>query len=208
MGEICRCPDHGYIESQSCPVCGAESEQLLSAERRIRLSKFMSGALRHFPADVDLSLDEQGWTAYNDLVEAVLEQYGWAESAHVEVVIATDPKGRFERSGEHVRAAYGHSIDVDLEPAETPVPDELYHGTSSENVAAIHEEGLKPMGRAQVHLSETVESAREVGRRHASDPVVFVVYAAELQKEDGIAKRGRGIYTTDRVPPEDLEQLD
>lgn len=202
------CADHGHFTGEECPVCGTSGRLVLDAGRRVRLSKFMSGALRHFPEDAGLSLDEQGWAAYDDLVGAVLEKYDWAEPESVEAVIATDPKERFERAGERVRAAYGHSVDVDLEPAETPVPDELYHGTTRKNAPAIREEGLKPMGRKQVHLSGTIEEALEVGRRHASDPVVFVVDAARMREEYRIVRRGRGVYTTDRVPPKYLERLD
>jgi putative RNA 2'-phosphotransferase len=202
------CADHGYFADEECPICGDSGRVVLDNGRRRRLSKFMSGALRHFPADVELSLDEQGWTVYDDFVEAVLEQYDWAEPESVEAVIATDPKGRFERTGENVRAAYGHSVDVDLEQHETVVPDELYHGTARKNVAAILKEGLKPMNRKQVHLSGTIEDALEVGRRHASDPVVFLVDAAELQKAYRIVESGKGVYTTDRVPSEYVEQCD
>lgn len=199
------CPDHGYFAREECPVCGATGQAVLGGERRTRLSKFASGALRHFPDDAGLSLDERGWADYDAFVASVTDRYGWAEPEHVEATIATDPKGRFERLEGRVRAAYGHSVDVDLDAPETPVPDRLYHGTSPESAEVIREEGLRPMSRQQVHLSETVEEAREVGRRHAADPVVFEVDAAGMAADGRrIVRRGEGIYTTGRVPPEYL----
>jgi putative RNA 2'-phosphotransferase len=60
---------------------------------------------------------------------------------------------------------------------------------------------MKPMGRQQVHLPASIDDAREVGRRHAADPVVFVVDAASLADEHRVTKRGRETYTVDRVPP-------
>ncbi len=39
------------------------------------------------------------------------------------------------------------------------------------------------MSRQTVHLSESAAAAREVGRRHAADPVVFVVDATAMQSE-------------------------
>ncbi|SDZ78264.1 putative RNA 2'-phosphotransferase [Haloplanus vescus] len=194
-----RCPAHGY--SDGACHCGTVGETVLPADRRTQLSKFLSGALRHFPDDAGLSLDDQGWTAWPAVVEAVSERYPWADSDAVAAVVATDPKGRFERDDGRVRAAYGHSVDVDLDPTDDPVPDRLYHGTSPSAADSIREEGLKPMGRQQVHLSATREDARAVGRRHASDPVVFAVDAAALAEEFRIAKRGEGTYTVDRVPP-------
>lgn len=209
MSEIRRCPDHGPFEGETCPICGEAGDPLLEGDRRKRLSKFMSGALRHFPDDVGLSLDERGWTGYGELVDAVTGRYGWAGSEHVEGVIVTDPKGRFERADGRVRAAYGHSVGVELEAVETPVPDELYHGTDPGNLESIREEGLRPMGRQRVHLSETVGEALDVGRRHADDPTVLVV-DAEGMAADGrrVVRRGTGIYTTDQVPPEYLSIRD
>lgn len=213
--QIRSCEDHGAFAADHghCPGCGARGGQVLSGDQRRRLSKFVSGALRHFPDDVGLELDDHGWTGYDDLLEAVDRKYDWAQPRHVAAVIATDPNGRFERTdsdGEAgstglVRASYGHSVDVSLEPTDAPVPDELYHGTAPENLESIREAGLQPMSRQQVHLSGSREDARRVGQRHASDPVVFVVDAAAMLA-DGyrITKRGRETYTTDEVPPEYL----
>ncbi|ADJ13548.1 RNA 2'-phosphotransferase [Halalkalicoccus jeotgali B3] len=201
MSEIRRCPGHGAFEGEACPTCAKAGERLLDTGQRRRVSKFMSGALRHFPDDVGLSLDAHGWTVADDLVAAVTAKYDWADPEAVAGVIRTDPKGRFERAGERVRAAYGHSVAVDLDAPETPVSGELYHGTAPENVPAIREEGLRPMDRQQVHLSGTAREAREVGRRHTTDPAVFVVDAAGMETDDHrIVRRGEGVYTTDRAP--------
>ncbi len=202
---IRRCPDHGPFVGD-CPVCGANGTLLLSGERRRRLSKFMSGALRHFPGDVGLTLDDRGWTSLPSVTRVAEDQYEWAMADHVTAVIATDPKGRFERTHcegtAHVRAAYGHSVDVSLEPTDAPVPDELFHGTAPSTLASIRASGLRPMGRQEVHLSGDRETALAVGRRHAASPAVLRVDAAGLLAAGHrITKRGRGIYTTSAVPP-------
>jgi putative RNA 2'-phosphotransferase len=212
------CAEHGPFATDdgTCPRCGVRGTELLSGERRRRLSKYASGALRHFPEDAGLELDERGWASLEGLVDAVERKYDWAGPDHVAAVIATDPKGRFERTGgaddgngDRVRAAYGHSVDVDLEPTDAPVPDVLYHGTAPENLASIRESGLRPMSRQHVHLSESPAAARRVGNRHASDPVVLVVDAAGMLADGHrITKRGRETYTTDRVPPAYLEEAD
>lgn len=207
MPDIRECPEHGYVTGDRCPVCGREGNSVLEAERRTRLSKFVSGALRHFPGDVGLELDERGWTARDDLEVAVLERYPWATPEHIDAVVATDPKGRFEADGDRIRAAYGHSVSVDLESTDGPVPAELYHGTAPENLDTILKAGLRPMSRQSVHLSETPTEACEVGRRHAHNPVVLAVDAAGMLADGHrITKRGEGVYTTERVPPEYLEQ--
>jgi putative RNA 2'-phosphotransferase len=223
-GDVFACHEHGYVEAEradrdgACPVCGTDARRVLSGDRRRRLSKFCSGALRHFPGDVGLALDDAGWTPRDALVRAVERKYDWASAECVDAVVATDPKGRFERDerdgadaesrgGEQggtavIRAAYGHSVEVDLETRGTPVPETLYHGTDPANVDAITTGGLRSMDRQQVHLSGSVDRARDVGRRHAADPVVLAVDAAGLQAAGhAVTKRGRSVYTTGRVPP-------
>ena len=205
MSGVRDCETDGFFAGDECPVCGERGRQVLSDRRRTRLSKFLSGALRHFPSDAGLSLDEAGWTPYGDLLDAATGKYDWADEESVAVVVATDPKGRFERDGDRVRAAYGHSADVSLEPTDAPVPDVLYHGTAPENVESILGEGLRPMGRQKVHLSASPASAREVGERHAADPTILRVDAAAMLSDGRrVTKRGRDTYTTDRVPPEYL----
>ena len=206
--DVRACENHGFFEGEACPRCGAAGDPVVDGGRRRQLSKFVSGALRHFPDDAGLELDGAGWTPLPALVDAVESKYGWADREIVEGVLATDSKGRFERAPgtdggpDRVRAAYGHSVEVTIADDGGPVPDMLYHGTAPRNVDAISEEGLRPMTRQQVHLSETVETAREVGSRHASEPVVLEVDAAAMERDGhDIAKRGEATYTTDRVPP-------
>ncbi|NHN47275.1 RNA 2'-phosphotransferase [Halostella sp. JP-L12] len=209
MSGVRDCEAHGFFAGGECPVCGDGGRRVLSDRRRTRLSKFLSGALRHFPSDAGLSLDDAGWTPYADLVDAVTGKYDWADEKSVAGVVATDPKGRFERDGDRVRAAYGHSVDVSLEPTDAPVPDELYHGTAPENVESILAEGLKPMRWQKVHLSASTAGARSVGERHAPDPVVLRVDAAAMLADGRrVTKRGRDTYTTDCVPAEYLTATD
>jgi putative RNA 2'-phosphotransferase len=210
---VATCSDHGWYAGETCPRCDADGERVLSGRRRRRLSKFVSGALRHFPDDAGLSLDAAGWTAWASLVDAVGRRYDCADGRAVEALVATDPKGRFETrevdGGREVRAAYGHSVDVDLDAAgadgDHAVPDVLYHGTAPRSLDAIRAEGLKPMGRRVVHLSETREAARDVGRRHTDDdgdPVVLAVDVRALVDAGfEVRKRGTDTYTVARVPP-------
>jgi putative RNA 2'-phosphotransferase len=124
---IYRCSDDGFTTIPRCPECGRDAETVLLGNRRRRLSKFVSGALRHFPADAGIELDDGGWTSNDDLAEAITRKYDWAESEHLTAVVATDPKGRFERTevgskvetGGRIRAAYGHSVDGPSTPTGT-----------------------------------------------------------------------------------------
>jgi len=88
-----------YFDGSTCPDCSDSGTTVLTADRRTRLSKFTSGALRHFPANAGLSLDERGWTAYAALVDAVTAKYDWADAEAAAGVIATDPKDGSSATG-------------------------------------------------------------------------------------------------------------
>lgn len=208
METIRLCDEHGYFTSDICSVCERDGEHVLDGERRRQLSTFLSGALRHFPSDVGLVLDSEGWTDFDELVATVQRQYEWADHNAVEGIIATDPNGRYEREEGRVRAAYGHSVDVSIDTTHGIAPDTLYHGTAPRNLDAIREEGLRSMDRP-VHLSVSIEEARRVGHRYTSDPVVLAVAAADMENdEDTIAKRGNATYTVDDVPPRYLSVVE
>ena len=208
MNDIRCCDIHGYVTAKRCPTCGNSGSHVLDGSTRRQVSTFLSGALRHFPDDAGLALDEAGWTALDSVVDRAGETYGIDREAVIGI-IQTDPKGRFEVDDERVRAAYGHSIAVDLDADNTPVPDMLYHGTSPDALESIREEGLKPMSRQHVHLSDSVGDAHDVGSRHAADPVILQVDAAAMQTAGHtITKRGQAVYTTDHVPPAYLTETD
>ena len=208
MSDIFHCETHGYFDATECPSCGATGTEILDSATRTRISKFLSGALRHFPDDAGLDLDAAGWTAIDSVVDRVGDKYGVDREAVIGI-IRTDPKGRFEVDRDRVRAAYGHSVAVDLDAGGTPVPDTLYHGTSPDALDSITCEGLKPMSRQSVHLSDSVDDAKAVGSRHAADPVILKIDAGAMRADDHtITKRGRAVYTTDRVPPEYIVQID
>ena len=207
MTAVRTCDDHGYFDGDTCPACGGVGQRVLSNGRRRRLSKFLSGLLRHFPDEYGLALSERGWVDRDEIDAVVTERYDWADEGGIEAVVETDPKGRFEYTGGRIRAAYGHSVDVSLADTDEPVPGTLYHGTAPSNVESILDDGLRPMGRQLVHLSASVADAREVGRRHANGPAVLVVDAgAMLDDGSRITKRGERVYTTGTVPPQYLRR--
>lgn len=203
MSEVRKCDDKFY-EGEECPVCGDTGVLVVDHDERRKASKFLSGLLRHFPEDYGVELDNRGWASTGDVLEACSEKYDWIESEQVLGIVATDNKGRFEVDGYSIRASYGHSIDeVELESNNSVVPDSLYHGTDDDNVNSILEEGLKPMNRNIVHMTDDENEALEVGRRHCDDPTLLRI-DAESMMNDGldVVKRGKIVYTAQHVPSE------
>jgi len=170
-----------------------------------KISKFLSGLLRHFPQSFGIELNSYGWANFERVVEIVAKRYGMdKEDAKrtIEKIVKEDPKGRFELKNGKIRAKYGHSVDVEIKWSESKeIPPILYHGTSRKAINSIVKEGLLPMKRKEVHLSKSFVEALEVGRRYDNKPVVLKIDAKKMI-EDGYEIRKKGkVYTTDYVPP-------
>jgi putative RNA 2'-phosphotransferase len=171
-----------------------------------QLSKFLSFVLRHKPDSIGLILDQQGWACIEDLIakgNAAGTSFGRAELLNV---VESSDKKRFSLSddGQRIRAAQGHSVEVDLGLLPREPPGVLYHGTATRFVDAILLEGLKSQARQQVHLSTDETTAHRVGQRHGK-PAIFKVEAGRMHSK-GFAFfiADNGVWLTDLVPPEFL----
>lgn len=180
------------------------------SRRLVKLSKFLALILRHQPERFALALDEAGWASLPEVMEILrgLPNFRWATRADVMRLVeegSGDGKRRFEVEGNRIRARYGHSIDRRIQYEPCVPPRHLYHGTARQALEAIRRQGLQPMGRQYVHLSPDPETAAQVGARHAGEPVVLAVRAAEAHAA-GVPfyPAGEGVYLTPHVPSEYL----
>ena len=175
-----------------------------------KISKYMSLVLRHDPAKAGLVLDEGGWVALDDLVAGMCADGVSVTRDEVLEVVATSDKKRFtlNAEGTRIRAAQGHSVAVDLGLEPRQPPDELLHGTGAGNVAAILEQGLRPMSRQHVHLSMDRETALKVGMRHGK-PQIFRVNTAAMYADDHLFwVSDNQVWLTDAVPPKYLTLME
>nr|WP_230972461.1 RNA 2'-phosphotransferase [Archaeoglobus neptunius] len=196
------CRNCGEFEGK----CGCgRGKVILSAKDRIRVSKFLSGILRHFGRDFGISIDEEGWATVDNVLEVLKERFNIGRK-QLELIVKFDRKSRFEIKNGKIRARYGHSIPIKTDWSESDeIPDLLYHATSPANIDSIMAKGLLPLKRREVHMCATPEEAFEVGRRHSKNPVLIEINAGEMRKA-GIKVRKKGkIYTADFVPPEFLK---
>jgi putative RNA 2'-phosphotransferase len=180
---IKKCQNHGFFRGEAC-ACGEAGTLILNDEQTERLGRFISGALRHFPDDLGLAMNQHGWVDVDVLCDAMKTRYKWANKEKLFSIIESDEKGRYEAKGNKIRARYGHSVDVDLDFPENTLP-ELYYGASREEVDILLEKGIKPIKQRYVHLSTSVEKAKEVAKIHTEDPVLLVINAQEAQN-DGV----------------------
>ena len=161
----------------------------------IRKSKRLAFLLRH---DEEYQFDEHGWREVSNLIA----NHGYTKEL-IDEIVETNNKKRYEFS-EHktkIRARQGHSINVDVELKKTTPPDILYHGTAETTVPTILKEGIVKGNRLHVHLSQTEETAVNVGKRHGK-PYVLRVNTKQMS-EDGIKfyLSNNGVWLTDYVSP-------
>jgi len=152
--------------------------------RRVLMSKtprLIARALRHEPDLLGLKLLPGGWVRVDDLLKGLAAAGRRTTQAELLAIVAADAKGRFTPSpdGVRIRAAQGHSVEVDLQLEPATPPDRLLHGTATRHLGGIFRDGLLPGRRQRVHLSETQEVARQVGARHGS-PVILEVDSGAL----------------------------
>ncbi|MDM8267793.1 RNA 2'-phosphotransferase [Barnesiella viscericola] len=121
----------------------------------------------------------------------------------IQKIVYEDTKGRFEFSEDKssVRALYGHSIDVNLGLEPTIPPPILYHGTAEKYIDSIMKEGLTPRKRNFVHLSETMDMAKQVGTRHGSPVVLSIDIEAMIRAGYKFYKAQNGIWLTGDILP-------
>lgn len=170
-----------------------------------RLSKFLSLVLRHRPDEYGLRMDAQGWVDLEDLIDVLAAEDILGENAEeiLAELVESSQRRRFEISKGRMRALYGHSSRVHLDLPPDEPPPSLYHGTTLATARRIVHEGLKPAGRAYVHLSATEEEARAVGRRHEEDPVLITVdTAAALERGLEFHRATELIWLCPALPPE------
>ena len=152
-----------------------------------RLSKEISYALRHAPWEYELEMDEEGWVPVEQLLDALHRSKKWGNicEADLNEMIEKSEKKRHELAGGKIRAFYGHSIPMKILKEEKIPPDVLYHGTARRFLESINENGLSPQSRQYVHLSQDIDTAENVGKRHDDKPCILII-DAKTAWNDGI----------------------
>jgi len=184
----------------------------MNTEELDRLGRIMAGILRHFPERFELDMDKSGFVDMGQMIESVKKrrpQFHWLKPHHLEAVVQTDPKGRYQIEEGRVRATYGHSIDVELDFPVNDIPEHLYYPSTNEELTILLETGLTPSDRKHVHLSHSMKDALVAGKHRVQDPILLEIDAKGCM-EDGIIIQHAGttVYLTKEVPPKFMRKCD
>lgn len=182
---------------------------MLSEKETTRRSKLLSLVLRHEPARIGISLDEQGWTDVMTLLAQLTKHQQPTTLPELEYIVDTNAKQRFRFNDDRsqIRASQGHSVEVALGYMPVVPPEVLYHGTAVQHQAAILRDGLRKMARHHVHLSADLATARAVGQRHGR-LVLFEVAAGAMHRAGHtFYQADNGVWLADEVPAAYLRLL-
>ena len=173
----------------------------MNASKNKNLSKRLSYVLRHNPSSIDIELDRAGWLDLDVLVDKLRTVGGLTVTAEeISHVVETNDKKRFQLVDGRIRAAQGHSVDVDLGHEPVVPPDVLWHGTVAKFLDSIMANGLRPGSRTHVHLSADIATARNVGSRRGR-PVLLRIDAAALHRDgEPFFQSANGVWLTEHVP--------
>ncbi|UCB57966.1 MAG: RNA 2'-phosphotransferase [Thermoplasmatales archaeon] len=200
---LCECEEDGYYRGETCPVCSKQGKFLMNEKELNALSRIMAGALRHFPEKLGLMMDGRGWVEISELIEAIgtsRSGFNWLKQKHIEALVKTDPRGRYQIDGGMIRATYGHTIDVNLDDLPLAEIDDFYYPVTEEEADIILEGGLFPIDRKKVHLSGNIKKALEAGKVRTEEPLILKI-DGKSAKKDGmkIYHAGKDVYITDGI---------
>ena len=168
----------------------------LDANHR-RMSKRLAQVLRHGAEELGLRVDDAGFIALKDLAGAV-----GMSIAEIEAVANHPGEPRFEIDELRIRALYGHSLVVpDLPDLDIELPDTLFHGTSWDSLEVISAEGLRPMDRQKVHLTNNPAEALEVAKRHPQ-PALLAIRTTDTESLQAVAD---AVWAANAIAPELIE---
>ena len=202
---------HGFFRGEKCPLSGEDGVLVMSPRHLDQFGRVMAGVLRHFPDRFDLEMDKQGWIEASEFIEAVKSQrrhFHYLETKHLQAVVETDPKGRYQLKNGRLRATYAHTLDLDLDLPTDKNPEHLYFACSKDDSIEYIEHGLYPGDRNMVHLSSTRLNALEAGRHIIGKPIVLLVDVRAAEEADcAIMKAGTTVYLVKELPGDFLKKL-
>ena len=173
------------------------------------ISKLIALVLRHSPEELGLTMDGQGWVETGALIEK-LNTIQPFDMVMLEEIVSTDTKQRYSFNVDRscIRANQGHSIPVNLELLPLEPPKVLWHGTATRFSESIERQGLLPMQRQYVHLSDNLQTALTVGKRHGA-PVIYEIDAEAMYKSGhAFYSSENGVWLANAIPVEYLKRID
>jgi len=161
-----------------------------------RASKFLNFILQHNPEKIGLVLEKGGWASIDFIVEKTV-----LTREHIQKIVENDEKQcySFNEDKTKIKANFDHSINIELDYIEKSPPNILYHGTDTKNISSIFINGILPIDKNFVHLSEDIKTATIMGKQHGIPAVFKILTEGMIQEGHKFYKISNGIWLTKKV---------
>lgn len=186
------------------------TNKMLNEEETKHISKFLSLVLRHKPEAIGITLDENGWTPVDTLIEKLMLKGQRIDIDILKYIVDTNAKKRFAFNDtfDKIRASQGHSVTIQLGYEPQVPPEMLYHGTAEQYINSILSTGLNKGNRHQVHLSADGATAVNVGKRHGK-PIVLEILSGQMHKDGyNFFISENDVWLTNDVPVKYIRGID
>ena len=173
------------------------------------VSRAVLRVLRHGDESSSVQHDRFGLFQSNDFAAVLRSQF--RTMAHRNIVETLDRvidslvvDEKIEIRSDKIRALYGHSLrGIIVGRMKWPeIP--LFHATSQRHLDSILEHGLRPQGRAWVHLTSQIDYANRIYKHHSFDgpAVKLQVDARRLEDHDVTFRQPNShVWLANHVPP-------
>jgi putative RNA 2'-phosphotransferase len=136
----------------------------------------------------------------------IMKQFPFVTPEHIDEVVAKDAQQRLMVKKGKIRVKAGHLYPVVIPTAPISPPAFLYHGTCEEAADKILSDGIRKMGKATVHVTNTIVRAKHIGSRKTPHPVILVIDASRACAEgvrfwrSGQKSPDGEIFLSDEIP--------
>lgn len=163
-----------------------------------KVSKQISYLLRHNNEPLDI--DSRGFVLISDLIKFLDISYETLKE-----ICETDDKNRYEIIDNKIRARQGHSNTKITEMEFKLIKNDkyLYHGTKKKNLDSILKNGLIPMERQYVHLTDSLKTAEQTADRRKGESVILLIDTEKMSNSIWISTNN--VYLTEYVKPEAIK---
>ncbi|WP_405377393.1 RNA 2'-phosphotransferase [Nonlabens sp. Asnod3-A02] len=177
------------------------------SENQEKISKLISYWLRHKPEDGNIQVDRFGWAEIQSVIKALnSNNIDFNENQLIELNNSFDKiRWKIDLEKLRIKATHGHSISIEQE-VSSEIPNKiLFHGTASKNLRGIIKNGLISGQRQYVHLSEDIEMANEVGKRHGKPFLIEINTTKLIENGWEFFKTQQNVWLTKDIPSKYLE---
>jgi putative RNA 2'-phosphotransferase len=172
----------------------------------ILIIRTLAYALRHNPTQFNLALDAEGWASIEQLVDELrFVRYDWAFLDWTRIERTISGSDRFEVRDGKIRAAYGHTIELDSPPTIAEPPEFLYHGTAEELMPQILATGLLRMERRFAHLSSDIDWVLSFIASKANGVILRVLARDAHRRGVRFRQANRHVWLADTIAPQFLQ---